>query len=171
MLLVGGASSRFGSPKALARIDGETLADRAWRVLGETCGERVAVGKLGDGLSLPFALRDDGVEVRAPLAGVIAGLQLATNDLCVVVPIDCPLLTPSVLLELADACEGDAAVPQTGPLPGAYRPSALPLLERRLASGDLRLRSALRSLDAAVVEVDPRLLVNVNTPEDLDAVR
>src|SRR5438067_1992422 len=33
ILLVGGMSSRFGSPKALARFEGEMLADRAWRLL------------------------------------------------------------------------------------------------------------------------------------------
>jgi molybdopterin-guanine dinucleotide biosynthesis protein A len=30
VLLVGGASTRFGSPKALARLDGRTLAAIAW---------------------------------------------------------------------------------------------------------------------------------------------
>ena len=44
ILLVGGASTRFGSPKALARLGEETLAERAWRVLGEACEERIAVG-------------------------------------------------------------------------------------------------------------------------------
>jgi len=37
VLLVGGASERFGSPKALARFRGETLAERGWRLLGEVC--------------------------------------------------------------------------------------------------------------------------------------
>ena len=41
VLLVGGASTRFGSPKALARFRGETLAERAWRTLGEACDERL----------------------------------------------------------------------------------------------------------------------------------
>jgi molybdopterin-guanine dinucleotide biosynthesis protein A len=53
-LLVGGASTRFGSPKALALVDGETLAARAWRLLGDACDERIAVGKLADRLELPF---------------------------------------------------------------------------------------------------------------------
>ena len=60
VLLVGGASTRFGSPKALAQFDGETLAERAWRLLGEACDERIAVGKRADGLELPFELLDDG---------------------------------------------------------------------------------------------------------------
>lgn len=68
VLLVGGASARFGAPKALARAGRETLAERGWRVLGEACDERLAVGKAGE-LELPFEIRDDGSDVRAPIAG------------------------------------------------------------------------------------------------------
>ena len=75
VLLVGGASRRFGSPKALAAFVGETLAERAWRLLGDVCDERLAVGKAADRLPLPFAVVDDGTDVRAPIAGVIAGLR------------------------------------------------------------------------------------------------
>ena len=71
ILLVGGASTRFGSPKALARIGDETLAERLWRVLGEACEERLAVGKAGE-LELPFDVLDDGADVRAPIAGLVA---------------------------------------------------------------------------------------------------
>ena len=170
ILLVGGASTRFGSPKALARLAGETLAERAWRTLGEACSERIAVGKHADGLDLPFPLVDDGTATRAPIAGVVAGLRAAASDPCVFLPVDCPLVTPELLLALAGACSGDAAVPQTGPLPGAYRRSALAVLEPRLAGGRLTLRDAVAELDAAVVITDPSLLVNVNSREDLDRV-
>ena len=166
VLLVGGASRRFGSPKALARIGGETLAERAWRLLGSVCGEQIAVGKVADGLALPFELVDDGTPVRAPLAGVVAGLRAARNDVCVVLPVDCPFVSASALLTLADACR-DAARPQTGPLPGAYRRSALPVLERRLAAAQLALKDAVAELDARVVELDPAELANVNTPDEL----
>jgi molybdenum cofactor guanylyltransferase len=169
VLLVGGASTRFGSPKALARLGSETLAERAWRMLGETCDERLAVGKLADGLDLPFPVVDDGTELRAPIAGVVAGLDAAGTDLALVLPVDCPLVTTAVLLTLADACAGaDAAVPQTGPLPGAYRKTALPALQRRLAAERLSLREALAELDARTVDLDEALLANVNTPADLE---
>ena len=166
VLLVGGASRRFGSPKALARLDEETLADHAWRLLGTVCDERIAVGKAADGLELPFPVRDDGTSVRAPLAGVVAGLRAARHDVCLFLPVDSPLVNEPALRALAEAC-ADAAVPQTGPLPGAYRRSALPALERRLAGGRLALRDALDDLDVRVVELEPALLVNVNTEEDL----
>jgi molybdopterin-guanine dinucleotide biosynthesis protein A len=170
-LLVGGASTRFGSPKALASLDGETLAERGWRVLGELCDERIAVGKRADALGLPFSIVDDGTDVRAAIAGVIAALRAACHDVCVVLPVDCPRVTAELLGALVDACDGDVAVPQTGPLPGAYRSSALPALERALAAGDLALRSALGPLRVAVVDCDPELLVNVNTPEELRQLR
>jgi molybdopterin-guanine dinucleotide biosynthesis protein A len=169
VLLVGGASSRFGSPKALARLDGETLAERAWRVLGEVCDERLAVGKARDELALPFRVLDDAMPVRAPIAGVVAGIRAASNDLCVFLPVDCPCVSGQTLLRLATEA-ADAAVPQTGPLPGAYRRGTLPALERSLAQAEYSLRDALRSLDVTVVEFDPAELVNVNTQAELQAV-
>jgi len=166
VLLVGGASVRFGSPKALARFEGETLAARAWRLLGDACTERIAVGKRADGLPLGFDVVDDGTPVRAALAGLVAGLRAAPTELCVVIPVDCPLLTHAAIQPLADACL-DAAVPQTGPLPGAYRRSALPVLERRLAAGAYELRDALTELETAYVTLPEEVLVNMNRPSDL----
>ena len=166
VLLVGGASTRFGSPKALAQFDGETLADRAWRLLGDACDERIAVGKHDDGIDLPFDVLDDGTDVRAPIAGVVAGLRAARNEVVVVIPVDTPLLTKAAVHELADACR-DVAVPASGPLPGAYRRSALPALERALSAGRLALREAVAELDVAVVDLDAALLANVNTPDDV----
>ena len=171
ILLVGGASSRFGSPKALARLAGRTLAEIAWETLGDACDERIAVGKLADGVELPFPVLDDRSDVRAPLAGVVAGLRAAEHELCVVLPVDCPLVSPDALRSLALACE-DAAVPRLdAPLPGAYRRSALAVLEQRLAAGELALRDAFADLDVREVRLDPALLVNVNTPAELEALQ
>jgi molybdenum cofactor guanylyltransferase len=166
VLLVGGESRRFGSPKALARLGEKTFADIAWERLA-WCDERLACGKLADGLPLGISIRDDESDVRAPLAGVVAGLRGARFDVIVALPVDLPLVTDAALQVLASACTGDAAVPQTGPLPGAYRRSALPILERRLRAGELALAAALDELETCVVEVDPSALVNVNYPKDL----
>jgi molybdopterin-guanine dinucleotide biosynthesis protein A len=170
ILLVGGASTRFGSPKALAQLQGETLAERAWRTLGETTDTCIAVGKHADGLALPFPVLDDASPTRAALAGLVAGLRAASTELSVVLPVDMPRVTPELLLELADACT-DAAAPTAGPLPAAFRTSALPVLERRLDAGDLALHAALDELAAARIELDAELLVNVNTPDDLRRLR
>lgn len=149
ILLAGGASTRFGSPKAEAVFEGETLRERAWRLLGEACDERLLVG--------PGGLADPGT---GPVAAIAVGLRAASHDVAVVVPVDMPRLTVEALHTLADACR-DAAVAQAGPLPCAIR---------RAAFGDTserRLRTALAALDTAEVELDETVLVNVNTPEEL----
>jgi molybdopterin-guanine dinucleotide biosynthesis protein A len=167
VLLVGGGSRRFGSPKARAELGGETLAERAWRLLGDVCDERLAVGH-SDGL--PFATLEDAVEGGGPLAGLVAGLRAAAHDVAIVIPVDMPLLTPRALRLLADACR-DAAIPQTGPLPGAYAKRALPLLEESLAAGELALSYVVSRLETTVVELDEALLANVNEREDLERLR
>jgi len=166
VLLVGGASTRFGSPKALARLADETLAERAWRILGEACEERVAVGKRRDGLALPFPLLDDGTDTRAALAGIVAGIRAAETELAVVLPVDAPRVTPELLRQLADAC-ADAAAPEASPLPAAFGRNALPVLERRLAEQRFALHEALDELRAVRLPVDETLLANVNTPDEL----
>jgi molybdenum cofactor guanylyltransferase len=154
ILLVGGTSRRFGSPKELAELDGETLADRAWRLLGDACDERLAVG--------PGGLPDPGT---GPVAAIAAGLRAAAHEVAVVIPVDMPLLTAAALRQLAEACR-DASVAQNGPLPCALARHVLPAFE----TGERRLRAVLDGLDTAQVELEERLLANVNTPADLDTL-
>jgi molybdenum cofactor guanylyltransferase len=150
ILLAGGASTRFGSPKELAEYEGETLGDRAWQLLGEVCDERIRVG--------PGGLDDPGT---GPVAAIAAGLRAARHEIAVVIPVDMPRLTPAALHELAAACR-DAAVAQNGPLPCAIRRNAFPQTNER------RLRTVLAGLDTAEIELDAALLLNVNTPADVE---
>jgi molybdenum cofactor guanylyltransferase len=149
ILLAGGQSRRFGSPKDEAVFEGETLAARARRLLAEACDETVVVGRGG--------LPDPGT---GPVAAIGVGLRAAAHDLAVVIPVDMPLLTADALHALAAACR-DAAVAQRGPLPCALRRSAWP------DSGERRLRTVLDRLDVARIELDDELLLNVNEPADL----
>jgi molybdopterin-guanine dinucleotide biosynthesis protein A len=94
------------------------------------------------------------------VAAIAAGLRGATHEVAVVIPVDMPRLTVEALHMLADACR-DAAVAQRGPLPCAIRRAAFP------ETGERRLRTVLDGLDVVRVELDERLLLNVNEPADL----
>jgi molybdopterin-guanine dinucleotide biosynthesis protein A len=157
VLLVGGASTRFGSPKALATLRGETLAERAWRTLGEVFRERLAVGK--EDLGLPFPVRLESAEPQAPIVGLVEALRAASTDVVVALPVDCPLVSPESLRSLGEAL----AVPETGPLPGAYSAADLRELERRLAAGDY----SLRGVNPRTLAVPEAELLDVDTPRDL----
>ena len=117
------------------------------------------MGKVADGVVLSFPLVDDGTESRAPVFGVMAGLRAVTCEVAVVLPVDCPLVTVELLRALGEA----VAVPQTGPLPGAYSKAMLPELEARVARGEL----SLRGVNPTVLAVDEALLADVDTPGDL----
>jgi molybdopterin-guanine dinucleotide biosynthesis protein A len=158
VLLVGGGSTRFGSPKALATFRGETLAARGRRLLEEACDEVLVVGKQADGL--PYELLDDGAEGRAPVHGLIAGLRRAAHDVVVALPVDVPLVTPGALRALG---MGQAVPAARVPLPGAYPRSLLPQLEERVRRSEL----TLRGVNPATVELPAGLLVDVDTPEAL----
>jgi molybdopterin-guanine dinucleotide biosynthesis protein A len=62
-------------------------------------------------------------------------------------------------------------MPPTGPLPAAYRRTALPALESALAAGTLALRDAIAGLDVAIVELAATVLANVNTGSDVRRLR
>jgi molybdopterin-guanine dinucleotide biosynthesis protein A len=151
ILLAGGESRRFGSPKAEAVFEGETLRERAWRLLGEACDERLLVG--------PGGLDDPGT---GPVAAIAAGLRATSHAVAIVIPVDMPRLTAAALHDLAAACR-DAAVAQNGPLPCAVARRALPAFE----TDERRLRTVLAGLDSARIDLSPALLANVNTPADL----
>ena len=163
LLLLGGASSRFGSPKALAHLDGETLAERGWRTLGEACAHRLAVGKRDDGLPLPFPILDDGSVVRAPIVGRVAGLRAADGSLRCAARRP-PLVTSAMLLQLAAACR-DVARFQHGPLPGA---SAGPLSARSRA--ERWPFTPLPPVSTWPSWQPTASLANVNAPHDLEAL-
>ena len=160
VLLVGGASSRFGAPKALALFRGETLAERGHRLLAEVCDEVLVVGKAGELPGLSFPVVDDGTDERAPIHGLVAGLRHAAHETVVALPVDVPLITSDALRALGAA----GAVPSSRvPLPGAYSRALLRVLESRIATGEL----SLRGVNETTLEIPAALLADADTPAAL----
>jgi molybdopterin-guanine dinucleotide biosynthesis protein A len=77
-------------------------------------------------------------------------------------------MTVEALRALGDAC-ADAAWP-AGPLPGAYRRTALPALEQCLAQQG-SISRACAGLQVARVPLDPQVYADLDTPADLRALQ
>jgi len=186
-ILAGGASRRFGSPKALARVDGARIIDRVSTALREAVDEMVLIANdaaLFADQGLPT--RGDRVPGLGPLAGIDAALRWAaergaSGALCV--SCDLPFASAALLREIA--ARGDsthAVVPESSrghgmePLCAWYPAAALPAVELALASSDRSLRALLASIDTERVPLevvrrfgDPEVLFfNVNTREELE---
>lgn len=100
LLLAGGRSSRFGSDKALAVVDGATLLDRAVACLREVCDGPLVVAS-GDGRCRP-GVGDrqvaDLVTGAGPLSAIGAGLADLVDDAGHVAVLAVDHLAPSAAL-------------------------------------------------------------------------
>lgn len=176
VVLAAGASSRFGSPKQLAKLHGESLLERAMRlareagcapvvvVLGAGAQPILAACELGDAR---VVLNEDWTEGMA--ASMRAGLRVLEKvDGCVVMTCDMPAVTAAHLRRLiGDGSEvaGSGYSEKQG-IP-AYFPSAS--FEALMAlRGEVGARELLRS---ARCEELSRGELDIDTAEDLEIAR
>lgn len=166
-VLAGGLSTRFGSDKALALLDGRSLLDHALARLAEWCDASVVVGRKTAPVPVVADWPRSGM---GPLGGIAGALRHARDrgfaEVLTIgvdslgLPDDLPrLLCP------APACVADQ------PVIGRWPVTVLPALEAILAgNGKHSLRALAEATGAAAVTL-PAPTLNVNRPEDLAGVR
>lgn len=174
-LLAGGRSRRMG----LSKVD--LFLDRVVTAARPVFDEVIAVHR-ADGV--PLAIRTI-FEDPHPAEGALFGLDRALRDArgrCFVIAVDYPLVTSELLRWVAtrfEATGAPALVPEWDghpqPLCAGWDGSLLPLVERRIKSGDLDLHGLIAEAGAEMIperELRARFggepLMNVNTPEDLE---
>jgi molybdopterin-guanine dinucleotide biosynthesis protein MobB len=191
VVLAGGASTRFGSPKALATVGGRRIIDRVIDALSAAVPEVVISANdpaLYADLGLPT--RADDVAGAGPLAGILTALRWAAErgrSGALVVACDMPWVSAGVLRMIAEraaSTEADAVVPESGgrrglePLCAWYSVRCLPRVERMIAEGEGRVhRLLIGGVRADVIPLaevrragDPdRIFLNINTADDLRA--
>jgi molybdopterin-guanine dinucleotide biosynthesis protein A len=188
LVLAGGRSSRFGSDKAAARLNGLTLLEIAVREL-QAGGRAVAVSApdgsvaadLAASLGVPV-LPDRASDAAGPLAGVRAGLvwsRRAGHRALAVRAVDTPWLPGDIHDRLAAALFAGAApaaycVTMDGPQPlcSVWTAAVLPRLEAALAQGrHPAVHRFLASIGAVSLSVEAEGFGNINTAEDLETIR
>lgn len=178
IVLCGGLSTRMGQDKGSLAFGGETLLQRAVRVVREVAGEVIVVARAGQAAPAGVRVVHDPVEDLGPLAGIAAGLAASTTDVNIVIACDMPLIKSAVLARLvalrgeADICVA-VADGHASPLCAVYRASVGAVAQHLLASGERRVMALLdrvqtKRVDAAAFrDLDPHLdsFVSCNTPE------
>jgi len=177
IVLCGGFSRRMGRDKWALPFGGETLLDRTIRVVKPVVDEVVVVAREGQEVEAKdgdvFWARDPA-EGKGPLAGLAAGLRATAAERAFLTACDAPFLTAAHVRRMLDAAGAKSiAVPSFGGhfmvTSAAYPRSVLPEVERLLAEDRLRPLFLLERVPHVVVEdADPRVFVNVNTPEEYD---
>jgi molybdopterin-guanine dinucleotide biosynthesis protein A len=187
-ILAGGASSRFGSDKALVRLEpaGPTLLEQTVAISRSISDQVVIVGHRSYAALVP------GTEVilddepgRGPLGGIATAFHVLCAPRLLVLACDMPCLSIPLLRWLIErASDADAVVPRTEDgrwqtLHAVYQRSALPTIETTLRTGSGAVRSIFDHIAVDSVsedelrEIDPDLdsLFSLNAPADLERAR
>jgi molybdenum cofactor guanylyltransferase len=189
IVLAGGGSTRFGSDKLAAVVEGIPLLHHPILRLAEVCREVVVVlapdaAEPSMPLAVSVRLVRDASEGEGPLAGLLAGLSEVDTDWALVAGGDMPTLQTSVLLEMltvAAQAGVDAVALQdrdrVRPLPLVLRSRpAREATHALLHTGERRLRALPDALRTAVIDeptwlsLDPQraTLHDVDEPSDLE---
>ncbi len=188
VVLAGGASRRFGTPKALAPVEGVRLVDRVLEALFAAVPDVIVSTNEPDLFAdLGLTMRMDDVFGFGPLGGVLTALRSAAEygrGGALIVACDLPWVSAELLRTIAARAaytSADAVVPEGGgrrgiePLCAWYSVRCLPHVEAMIGQGERRVHRLVDRIRAEVIPADevrrigdPGILfLNVNTREDL----
>jgi molybdopterin-guanine dinucleotide biosynthesis protein A len=163
-VIAGGQSSRFGSDKAFAMLDGRPLIAHVLSSLGAQVDELIVCGRALAGYA---SLPDYPSAGLGPLGGIAAALRQAAScgfDAVAASACDTPHLPPDLVERLGEQAPAYVA---SSPVTGFWPTSLWTELERHMATTqDLSIRAWARRVGAAPVDFDTDI-PNINTPDDL----
>jgi molybdopterin-guanine dinucleotide biosynthesis protein A len=183
IVLAGGMSSRFGSPKAFAEWQGRPFYEWSLEALSPFCEECIVVTRpeLVERFPKKLHITTD-IELFAglgPIAGILSGMEELRATRYIVLPCDMPFMTADVIGQLLEChSAGVTAVVLDGtfhPLVSVWDGAAAKDLREALENGkrrvmDVQEKHGVRWIDGELLtEDDPhRIFMNANTPDTLE---
>ncbi|WP_339252162.1 molybdenum cofactor guanylyltransferase [Sporosarcina sp. FSL W8-0480] len=184
IVLAGGLSSRFGSPKAFAEWGGRYFYELSVDALSPLCKEIVIVTRpeLLERFPEKMHVTTDVEEFagQGPIAGILSGMKKVKADRYIVLPCDMPFMTADVIERLLEChSSGVTAVVLDGkyhPLVSVWDKIVLPDLQEALENGrrrvmDVQEKHGVRWIEGGLLtEGDAeRIFTNANTLDVLDS--
>ncbi|MDX8389690.1 MAG: molybdenum cofactor guanylyltransferase [Mariprofundaceae bacterium] len=187
VILTGGESKRMGSDKAMVEVAGKPMIDHIVESVEPLFSEiLISVREFRSGMKLPQV--KDGLpcsasECRGPMVGIKSALEAVQSDWLFVIACDMPIVSTTLIYELASHRAGYDAVlvhafdrPQ--PLFGFYAKTCLPLMQARIAEGKRSMMRLLDQLNVCLLSeekveaIDPQLrsLMSLDTVEEIKTV-
>ncbi|GEK57584.1 molybdenum cofactor guanylyltransferase [Marinococcus halophilus] len=184
IILTGGMSERFGSPKAFAVWKESYFYERAvqalqsevktiWIISHPSFAGRIEAGE-------QVKVREDlpPHQEKGPLAGLFTGLSYTEEEWVFMLPVDMPLITKAEIRFLASyiSPETEAVIPEAAgriaPACGWFHADLLSKAEAQLESGDYRMKKVFSGKEK-VIDVNqmywrPEAFENINTAWQLE---
>ena len=172
-ILTGGGNRRMaGEKKLFLTYEGRPFWERLREALGQFPDVYLSVDRVEPYAETGLPLVRDLWPDCGPMGGIASGLKTCPAEALFVTACDTPLLDRDTVERIASAWDGGITLASVDgrlqPLLGIYPKSVLPVLEKRLANGSLRMYDFL--VDVGFTQV-PLLegssaAENINTPED-----
>ena len=180
-ILAGGKSTRYGSNKAMAEVDGQRLIERVVTVVESVFEHLVLITNTPEEYAyLHIPMIQDIIKGLGPLGGIYTGLENLSDDAGFFVACDMPFLNAPLIRHMAQVRgQFDAVVPKIDwmlePLHAIYTKGCLPALKALIDSQQYQIwrffeKIAVRFLEEDEIRVfDPSLrsFFNINRPEEL----
>ena len=178
-VLVGGASRRMGSDKALIDLEGVALGRRVAEALGANDGRTVLAcgGTAEVAHSLGLKHLPDEAPASGPLLAVATIIRAFPGSDVIVAACDLGGLDRATVLLFEQWFSDEphdvvvASAERRQPLLARWRQSALPIIEQVVSAGERSMHGALAQLQVAELRVDAAAIANFNTPRDLERWR
>jgi molybdopterin-guanine dinucleotide biosynthesis protein A len=182
VILAGGKSSRFGSNKAFADVNGRQLIKRVIAIMGSVFEDLIIIANDPDEYSfLGIPMYQDLIKGLGPLGGIYTGLEKMPDRSGFFVACDMPFLNEDLIRYIVeiDNNDFDAVVPKIDwkmePLHALYSRDCLPAIKGLIESGDCMINKFFQKIRARFInedeikKYDPLLssFFNINMPGEL----
>lgn len=180
ILLAGGLSRRFGSPKAFAEIDGKTFYEKAYLALDSVCDKVVIISRpellsrFSPGLDVITDL--EIVAGQGPLAGIFTAMSERPAEQYMVLPCDMPFIGPAEAKALMNLLNTDSDVTAVQskddviPLFSIWNVRVKDELQNELSNGQFRVmkfmdRINTKWVETSIIHDDQATFRNLNKPD------
>ncbi|WP_077303125.1 molybdenum cofactor guanylyltransferase [Virgibacillus pantothenticus] len=175
-VIAGGASRRFGSPKAFAKKDGKPFYQISVDVLRPFVKKVCMV--TSPELASFFQHDDIGLQViedvaryqgHGPLAGIYTAMEACNTEWLITLPVDVPFMKPKILEILLHHASSnvEAVIPivagKMQPLIALFDCSVKERIKNQLDQGERRMDQLLEKINTHYVELDDvEAFLNIN---------
>ncbi|WP_078428339.1 molybdenum cofactor guanylyltransferase [Alkalihalobacterium alkalinitrilicum] len=185
IVLAGGASRRFGEPKALYHIDGRPFFQYSIEALKNTV-ENITIVSQPELLEsikqqTTYEVIFDVEKFRGfgPLAGIYTCMKKVQSEWYVTLPCDTPFITEEIIIRLLSYTkkypEQDAFIPKIAgknqPLIAVYHRRCLPTVEKHLKEHQLKMGALFKVINTKFLDENEfnnfEAFRNINTKKDI----
>lgn len=176
-ILAGGKSSRMGSDKGLLTVDNRELIMQVLTPLQQLFTDVAIVTSNSEYLKFGVPLFQDERCHLGPAGGLLTALRKSRNPWVFLTACDLPFISAELIEEMSNKRTGHLAVvpvhqQSTEPLCAFYHRDLIPVLEKSIDEGQLKMQTIITSMPAYFFHTDERkfdvskIFMNINTPDD-----